>query len=524
MKKQFFYYFLLPGVLLITNCPQPASQVERQEKHFFTLTFEPENAESSVEIAVDADGNRFLTELPPDPKKLGYHFIGWYTEKQTDEQQSPDTAKRINTAVKIDKDTTAFAWYSSKPFCKLVFFAEGGVPSRDELYVKNGERLSISRDAIAVRVPYKKIIAWKYNESDWDFSKEVSEDMELSAKIRDFIFTFKADGKMFTDGTRSDKTLNALEGKVGTMPALEDKDVAELFVGWKTSGSASPVFIDENTVFTDDQTFEAVWFGGAESASIGKLQLVKAGAFTYPATSDPVRLSHILMSICEITQAQYEAIMGENISYFTNPDISRYAGNGFKGFTRSNAAERPVESVSFFDAVHFCNALSKKEGLKPVYHMTIGIVPVRDKAANGYRLPSEAEWMWAAMERNPANVNKAFSGSGLVGNSAWFRDNCYTRSDVWELFQKEDFGTKKVGTKKPNALGIYDMSGNVWEWCEDWYGARNDPNALGVYKCLKGGSYHSDKAFLNLNYTKKCPPEYTSKLIGFRVVRSYKAE
>lgn len=98
---------------------------------------------------------------------------------------------------------------------------------------------------------------------------------------------------------------------------------------------------------------------------------------------------------------------------------------------------------------------------------------------------------------------------------------------VWEAFVNPEYGTKPVGGKKPNEEGIYDMSGNVWEWVEDWYGDRtyerdNGP-ATGTYKVLKGGSFHSDAKFLKVDYRKKHLPDRTNKLIGFRVVRNVAA-
>ena len=221
--------------------------------------------------------------------------------------------------------------------------------------------------------------------------------------------------------------------------------------------------------------------------------------------------------------------MGSNPSYFTSPDQSRFNGNGLQGVTRSDAGQRPVESVTWMDAVHYCNKLSEKDGLTPVYTIP-GDTPERvsrDPNANGYRLPTEAEWIWistAASGKN--NENFALRAGALfivIGNYAWYRDNAMLNM-VWEAFVNPEYGTKPVGGKKPNEEGIYDMSGNVWEWVEDWYGDRtyerdNGPTT-GTYKVLKGGSFHSDKKFLNVDYRKKHLPDRTNKLIGFRVVRN----
>lgn len=284
-------------------------------------------------------------------------------------------------------------------------------------------------------------------------------------------------------------------------------------------------------MFDKDTTFYPVWFSGIKSDNIGLLKLVKRGEFVYKNSTSPIVVKNFVMSIHEITQAQFEAITGKNPSYFANPDNSRLAGNprnngkepsAFVGFTRSDAKDRPVESITFFDAIQFCNALSSKEGLEKVYTV-LGSFVSKDEKANGYRLPTEDEWMWAAMERKKENASKAFSGTGSLGNSTWYRTNAYeiSATDIWANFQTQDFGTKKVGTKTANALGIYDLSGNVWEWCDNWYGSRGGSASEKVYRVCKGGSFHSKEQFLNLDYRKPVAPNYASKLIGMRVVRSY---
>lgn len=202
--------------------------------------------------------------------------------------------------------------------------------------------------------------------------------------------------------------------------------------------------------------------------------LVQGGTFTMGDTwgdgysdekpTHQVTLSSFYISKYEITQAQYLAVMGTNPSSFSGDN-------------------KPVERVSWYDAVTFCNKLSQQEGLTPAY--TINGTNVNwDTTANGYRLPTEAEWEYAARGGSQSQGYK-YSGSDNPDDVAWYSNNSGSQ-------------THDVGTKQTNELGIYDMSGNVWEGCWDWYNASyysispgNNPKgpASGTRRVLRGGSW-----------------------------------
>lgn len=200
----------------------------------------------------------------------------------------------------------------------------------------------------------------------------------------------------------------------------------------------------------------------------------------------------------EVTQKLYAAVMGASPAFF-------------------DGENKPVERVSWYDAVFFCNVLSEAMGKKPVYAVngitdtaawnwnkdkfagdTIQGEITADLSADGYRLPTVSEWEHAAREGTKAF--KAFSGSAEADEVAWFQDN-------------SDASTKDVAGKNPNGIGIYDMSGNVREWCFDSLGSAGDKK-----KCHRGGSWTEESRFCEVSNRQYDTPATKKSSIGFRFV------
>ena len=229
----------------------------------------------------------------------------------------------------------------------------------------------------------------------------------------------------------------------------------------------------------------------------------------------------------EVTQAEYE----KHCSYTGDryPESSYGVGDNY-----------PAYYVSWYDALVYCNKRSMAEGLKPCYSIDDstnpedwGDVPtsIRDAVAwksvecnwnaNGYRLPTEAEWEYAARAGDNTVFGLTYSGTGDVsklGDYAWYNDSANDNAH-------------KVGTKLPNAFGLYDMSGNVWEWCwnrrltneydENTEGG-SDPTGLstGSDRVIRGGSWGSDFDYCAVSYRDRSYPYARYYSLGFRVVRA----
>jgi len=171
-----------------------------------------------------------------------------------------------------------------------------------------------------------------------------------------------------------------------------------------------------------------------------------------------------------------------------------------------------VEMVSWYDAVAYANKLSQKDGLRPAY--TISGTSVNwDRSANGWRLPTEAEWEYAA-RGGQSSRGYPYAGGNDPDAVAW-----YTKTT-------NDKGTKPVGTKMANELGLYDLSGNVWEWCWDWKAAytsraQTDPSgaASGSRRVYRGGSWGIDASNLRSAIRDSYTPVGRCYFLCFRLVR-----
>jgi sulfatase modifying factor 1 len=192
-----------------------------------------------------------------------------------------------------------------------------------------------------------------------------------------------------------------------------------------------------------------------------------------------VELAPYQLAAFPITQARYAQVTGQRPS-------------------TAQGEQLPVESVSWLDAVRFCNALSQREGLAPAYRVHADVQGAKwDPSADGYRLPTEAEWEHAC------HAGTTGARYGPLDEIAWYRGNSHGRMH-------------EVGGRQPNAWGLYDMLGNVWEWCWDLY----DAEVYGAYRVLRGGGWFDEPWSCRASVRRRSHPSFHIDDVGFRIARS----
>jgi len=335
-------------------------------------------------------------------------------------------------------------------------------------------------------------------------------------------------------------TVPLLEGGTTTLAyTINPTNAADTAVTWASSDTAVAA-VDTSGTVTALKAGTAVISVTTEDGSFSdrkKIRVLAAstlvdavpvagGTYTMGSGSDSNNPAHtvtvhsFLIGKYEVTQKVYKSVVGSN-------PVSSSSSYGY-------GDSYPVYNVNWYAAVKFCNLLSIKESLTPVYSIDgvkdpaeWGMTPTgsdgrwdrmhmdADEDADGYRLPTEAEWEYAA-SGGLSSSGYMYAGSNTINDVAWY---AYSPAS----------GTNQTGGKAANELGIYDMSGNVWEWCWDWYSnsyyadsADSDPAgpSSGSYRVSRGGSWGYSGEACCISYRNADSPSCSDNYHGFRVVRS----
>ena len=296
-----------------------------------------------------------------------------------------------------------------------------------------------------------------------------------------------------------------------TPPAVESKEptkmaeacirISKILVGEKSNARTTITTTDSQTGYVSqpapaaNQDFtETAWDINM------KMIWVEGGDFLMGCTSEQggdcgsdeqnvrrVTVDGFYIGMLEVTQSQWEKVVGTSI-------YQQWTKAGNSGSpTRGVGPDYPMYCVSWDEAMEFCRLLSNKTG-------------------RTYTLPTEAQWEYAARGGNK-NEGAKYAGSNMIDAVAWYTDNSGSSTHI-------------VGSKRANALGIYDMSGNVWEWCKDWYASSyvsydtNNPvgPSSGSDRVFRGGSWINSASYCRVAYRSNYSPGDRGSALGFRVV------
>ena len=333
-----------------------------------------------------------------------------------------------------------------------------------------------------------------------------------------------------SNGGSSVSTQTITDGTMASRPTNPTRSSYTFDYWYQDTGLTIPYYF--NTPVTTNITLYAKWVADTDISTMSGKNMVwvAGGTFTmgqtdvlYATPEHSVTLSGFYMGKYQVTQEQYQAVMGSNPSNFTS------AVSGESG----TPGKLPVERVRWYDAIVFCNKLSTMEGLTPAYSISGstdpavwiagngGSVPTSSNAtwnavkivagSTGYRLPTEAQWEYACRAGTTTVYN---TGDTISDNTGWYNRNSGNT-------------THEVGLKPANAWGLYDIHGNVYEWCWDWMGsytsgAQTNPTtdaSSGTNRVMRGGSCNASVLYVRSANRSWLTPYNGGSDVGFRLVR-----
>ena len=476
------------------------------------------NGASGTAPATEAVDHGGTFTKPADPTRSGYVFTGWF---------DTDTGgNEYNFGTAVTSDITLYAQWTIITYTVSYNFNRGDSTEPSTETVEHGGTAT-GPTTEPTRIGYT-FDGWYTAETGgdaFDFETAVIAAIKLYAQWTPTLTVSglnPADGSAIMDTTPT-FSWDAVAGAAGYELQLSDSrggvETAQIQSVTDTSYTPSSILTNEQTHYWRVRAVDGVGQKGDWSAGYSLDVQVPfpdfvhvAGGTFYMGSTDSdaysdespehsVMVNSFYMAETELTFDQYDA-------YCTAEGISKPDDEGW------GRGSRPVINVSWYDAVKYSNWLSEQEGLSKVYSIS-GTSVTLNQSANGYRLPTEAEWEYAARGGSQSKGYK-YAGSNDVNEVGWH----------WFNSGKK---THPVKDKKANELGLYDMSGNVWEWCWDWYdsdyyssspGVNPTGPSSGSRRILRGGNWYQDSKYLRIADRSYNSPGNSNNNYGFRVVRT----
>ena len=475
-----FIWLLSLGMVAVIFSASCRFDVDSSEINTYLVSFDKNNSdlsstEANPQSKTVTSTAKTIDSLPEPPIRVGYAFNGWNT-------QADGSGKPFTESTPVKANITVFAQWILPTSITLSDIPGVAVPATGGTPVKT----------ITETAQFTGIVSWSPNDPHFIAETTYMAEIGLTPKegytLQDIPINF------FT-----------VAGAVTSNPA--------------NSGLVTVLFPPTKAI-----EIEMILVPGG-SFEMGKNLGTGGGSDFVPVHT--VTISKFFLGRYPVTQEQYQAVMYANPSYF-NGEIEK------EPWEDEIQARRPVETITWYDALVFCNTLSSIEGLSPAYCILgstdpadWGAVPIINNdiwnavdivpGSTGYRMPTEAQWEYASKGGDNSPDNYTYSGGNDPEDVAWSWENSNSR-------------THEVGLKNANSLGFYDMSGNVREWCWDWWDsytseAITDPTGAssGEHRVTRGGSWNTSVSFLRCvnreYYGVSSFSSYRNGDIGLRLVR-----